>query len=368
MPFQGPGLWARAAPFAVVAAVAELSLLLPPRPQSWPAVIVSIVLLVAVAAAFALPWARLPAWTPVLVPLAYTGSVLALILAAGTTSGVGVVILIPLIWTALFHRPWESFCIVAAIVTVELIISITPVLDPGVVIARRILLWGGLGALVSVATHGLRDRIRRAQDESERLQHRLRDLTILEDRDRIAADLQDKVIQRMFAAGLTLHSAASLVTQPEVRERLRTAIGELDHAVRTVRDAVFGLEHRLQGRGIRDDVLAVCADLNPPPDLSFDGPVDGALPPGSRARLLDLLRETLDVVGENAPPVSIAIAVDDDYCRTVVEAGPMPHAGGVNADGRELAVLRDRASQAGLSIDIRPVPGGTSFAWRMPLG
>jgi hypothetical protein len=46
----------------------------------------------------------------------------------------------------------------------------------------------------------------------------------------------------------------------------------------------------------------------------------------------------------------------------------MPHAGGVNADGRELAVLRDRASQAGLSIDIRPGPGGTSFAWRMPLG
>jgi hypothetical protein len=138
MPFQGPGLWARAAPFAVVAAVAELSLLLRPGPQSWPAVIVSIVLLAAVAAAFALPWARLPAWTPMLVPLAYTGSVLALILAAGTTSGVGVVILIPLIWTALFHRPWESFCIVAAIVTVELVISLTPVCRPEPATGRQL--------------------------------------------------------------------------------------------------------------------------------------------------------------------------------------------------------------------------------------
>jgi hypothetical protein len=55
-----------------------------------------VALLLAVAAAFALPWPRLPAWSAVLVPLAYCGSVLALILAAGVTSGVGLVILVPL--------------------------------------------------------------------------------------------------------------------------------------------------------------------------------------------------------------------------------------------------------------------------------
>jgi signal transduction histidine kinase len=366
-PFEGPGLRARVVPFAIVAAVAEASLLLPPGPQSWRAVIVSAVLLLAVAAAFALPWARLPAWMPVLVPLAYTGSVLALILAAGTASGVGVVILIPLIWTALFHRPWESFCIVAAIVTVEVIISLTPVLEPGAVIARRILLWACLGALLSVATHGLRDRIRGAQDESERLQRHLRDLTVMEDRDRIAADLQDTVIQRIFAAGLTLDSAASLVTQPEVRERLATAIGELDDAARTVRDAVFGTGHRLQTDGIREQVLALCAGLDPVPDVSFTGPVDGALQAGPRARLVGLLRESLDVLGEHGAPVSIAIAAEGGYCRTVIEAGPMPNGGKASTAGQELTVLRDRATEAGLTIDIRPTPGGTSVAWRMPL-
>ena len=106
-PFRGPGLLARVVPFAVVAVLAEVSLALPGSGvQSTPAMIASIVLLLAVAALFALPWRRLPAWATVLVPLTYTGSVLALILAAGATAGVGLVILVPLVWTALFHQRW----------------------------------------------------------------------------------------------------------------------------------------------------------------------------------------------------------------------------------------------------------------------
>ena len=93
-PFRGPGLLARVVPFAVVAVLAEVSLALPPGVISQPAMIASIVLLLAAAALFALPWRRLPTWATVLVPLAYTGSVLALILAAGATSGVGIVILV----------------------------------------------------------------------------------------------------------------------------------------------------------------------------------------------------------------------------------------------------------------------------------
>jgi hypothetical protein len=68
--------------------VAEASLAFPPCPTSGWAVTVSVALLLAVPAAFLLPWRHLPAWMTVLVPLAYTGSVLALILAAGATSGV----------------------------------------------------------------------------------------------------------------------------------------------------------------------------------------------------------------------------------------------------------------------------------------
>jgi hypothetical protein len=135
----------RVAPFAAIAVLAEASLALPRGPASGAAVAISLVMLLGVAAAFALPWPRLPAWMAVLVPLAYCGSVLALILAAGVTSGVGLVILVPLIWTALYQRRWESACVVAAIAAVELIISLTPVTAPGVVIARRVILWTALG-------------------------------------------------------------------------------------------------------------------------------------------------------------------------------------------------------------------------------
>ncbi len=122
-PFRRRGLAARVLPFAVVAVLAEASLALPPGSTSEPAAIISVVLLAATAAAFALPWARLPGWAPVLVPLCYAGSVLALTIAAGTTSGVAIVALMPVVWTALFHRRWESACVLAATLVSVLVFS-----------------------------------------------------------------------------------------------------------------------------------------------------------------------------------------------------------------------------------------------------
>src|SRR5215470_8827708 len=91
-PFTGPGLLARVAPFAVVAVLADASLALPGGMPSAVPAIISLVLLLAVAGAFCLPWERLPSWMTVLVPLTYEGSALFLILAAGPTAGVGLVI------------------------------------------------------------------------------------------------------------------------------------------------------------------------------------------------------------------------------------------------------------------------------------
>ena len=365
-PFHGPGLLARAGPFAVVAVLAEASLTLPPAPTAPWAVIASIVLLLAVAGAFLMPWPRLPAWMSVLVPLAYTGSVLALILAAGPTSGVGIVILIPLVWTALFHRRWESACIVVAIVAVEVIISLVPVAVPDAVIARRVLLWASLGALISVATHGLRDRIQRSQEETARLHDRLRELTVLEDRDRIAADLQDKVIQQIFATGLALQGAATLTAEPAVRRRVSASVDDLDQVLRILRDTIFGLEHRLEGRGLRQEILDLCRQLSPAPEISFSGPVDGALHPGTRVQLVDVLREALDQIGQHSTPARVDITADNYSCLTVIEAAPRPDPAEAHGPAQEFS-LRDRATQAGIRMHIEPIPGGTRFAWQVPL-
>ena len=114
--FQQPGLVSRAVPFGLVAVMATVSVLVPDGDvQSWPEYWSSIALLLVCAGAFLLPWRRLPAWAPVLVPLLYAGSVLELILASGVASGVGLVLLVPLIWSALFHRQWESACVVMAV-------------------------------------------------------------------------------------------------------------------------------------------------------------------------------------------------------------------------------------------------------------
>jgi signal transduction histidine kinase len=240
-PFQGPGAPARAVPFAAIAVVAEASLALSSSLGSAWAVLASVVLLLAIPPAFFLPWARLPAWLPVLVPMAYTGSVLALILAAGPTSGVGIVVLVPLIWTALFQRPWESACVITAIVAVEVITSLTPVAVADAVLARRVILWAALATVVSVATHGLRARIRRSENETALLHEHLREVTLLEDRDRIADDLQDQVIQQIFAAGLSLQGSTMLITDPEARRRVASAVDDLDEVIRVLRDSIFGL-------------------------------------------------------------------------------------------------------------------------------
>lgn len=366
-PFRGPGLLARVVPFAVVAVLAEASLALPVGVQSQPAVIVSIVLLLTVAGSFALPWRRLPAWTTVLVPLVYTGSVLALILAAGETAGVGLVILVPLVWTALFHRRWESACLVVAVVAVEVVTSLVPTAAADSVIARRVLLFAALGTMISVATHGLRDRIAHSQRESARLQEQLREVTVQQDRDRIAAGLQDEVIQRIFAAGLALQSAASMTAQPGVRHRVEAAAGGLDQVLRLLRDTVFGLEQGLRDRGLRREILELCQGVSPAPEVSFNGPVDSALHPGNGTGLIQLLRETLVVIGPDAVPTSISVSTDAEACVTVIEATARPHAGGLDWAARNPAGLVELAARAGASIDIEPIPGGVRYALRLPL-
>jgi signal transduction histidine kinase len=68
---------------------------------------------------------------------------------------------------------------------------------------------------------------------------------VVQDRDRLAADLQSTVVQRVFAAGLSLQSILAMVTKPEVRRRVEASVAELDDAIRLIRQAIFGLENRM---------------------------------------------------------------------------------------------------------------------------
>jgi signal transduction histidine kinase len=205
----------------------------------------------------------------------------------------------------------------------------------------------------------------RAQDQREML-------VVLEDRERIARDLHDVVIQRLFATGLHLQSAARLVTRPEVGERIAGAVDDLDTTIRDIRTAIFELRAPANAplrTDIRATVDAAAASLGFRPALRLDGPIDSAVPDEVRADLLAVLRETLSNVVRHARATSLTVSLSivDGRLALVVEddgtgfAGPPDERSG-------LANIRQRAEKRGGTMAIGAGPDrGTRVAWAVPL-
>lgn len=163
-------MFLRTLPFLVMALTAELSLALPPGPASSTDTIISLVLLCATAMSFLLPWRVLPSWADVVIPLLYVGSVLALILAAGGSStGVGLVVLLPILWSALNLELWKSLAVVVAVGTTEFVTTYLPVDVTDAVRLRRVVSWLAIGALFAYTIHEIRSRIERIGAQREQI-------------------------------------------------------------------------------------------------------------------------------------------------------------------------------------------------------
>jgi signal transduction histidine kinase len=390
---QRDGLLVRIAPFAALALIAEASLLLPPGPASLPDAIASAALLAGVAAGIAfVPWPRVPGWLTVTVPLLYTASILFLIQAAGgSTSGVAIILLSPVIWAALFHRRWETAVIALAVLGVMLYISLNPDMATTSVLLRRMFFWAALAAMIALVGHGLRTRVRRSRQETARVQERLREMSILADRDRIASSLHDTVVQRLFAAGLALQGVALRAARPDLTSRIDEVVQNLDDSITLLRQSIFALEHgerdgpAIAGRvwpalasppelGLRRSILDVVSELTPGigviPEITLDGPIDTAVPAPLAHHLLASLREVLGYRDGHRQPGRVAVAVTVDGAAvtlSVTEDGPW-WADQATADGTDLALLHRRASQLGGSVTARPAPDGMSqLSWQAPL-
>jgi diguanylate cyclase (GGDEF)-like protein len=302
-PFQRAGLRQRLGAFALVALVAEASLALPPGPVSALDTIVSIALLAVAGLEIALPWDRMPRWATVIVPVTYVGSVLTLILAFGSAiSGVGIVILIPLVWTALYHRRWESALVVVAIVAVEIVISLTPVVEPGAVIIRRAAFWGALGLVISFAIHGLRDRLRKTFAERAQLY-----VTQTE-------NLRRTVVLELAAEQLTstLDPREVMVTASRLAAELVSPAAGATHLAGYVR--VVGNEaHIVNQRDIAGQDISVRYELSEHPRLEqavLTGEVNhGLIDVSALGRTARGVIETLDVTHGLYVPVRVDGAV-----------------------------------------------------------
>jgi PAS domain S-box-containing protein len=199
------------------------------------------------------------------------------------------------------------------------------------------------------------------------------DREVLADRERIARDLHDFVIQRIFTAGIGLEGVATAVTQPELARRLQMIIDELDAAVREIRSSIFTLRRRPGVAGsIRGELLDIAAQfadsLGFTPSVSFDGPVDSLVTDRIAEQLLAVLREGLSNVARHAHATAadVAVAADQAGVSLTISDNGCGMQGVTRRSG--LQNLLHRAAEVGGDLAVGPGPGrGTRLHWSVPL-
>ena len=199
-------------------------------------------------------------------------------------------------------------------------------------------------------------------------------LAIYEDRDRIARDLHDLIIQRLFAVGLGLQGILPKITQPEVVHTLSAFVDDLDATIHDVRKTIFSLqEPEAQASGLRGEILrtvtAASAILRFEPLLTMAGPVDSAVSDSLRPELLAVIGEALTNVARHAKATEVEVRVDVS-ARTVTvvikDDGIGPSADDVPGHGT--ANMAARARQVGGTSTLRRGEfGGAELTWTVPL-
>jgi signal transduction histidine kinase len=201
-------------------------------------------------------------------------------------------------------------------------------------------------------------------------------LRVFEDRDRIARDLHDQVIQRLYAAGMSLQGTAPMAADPIVRNRIEHVIDEMDQAIADIRTAIFSLHAR--GRetmpGLRGQIVAIADELTPmlgfAPAVRLGGRLDESVAVGQAEHLLAVLREALSNAARhaNASQVEVSVVADSELILRVIDDGT-----GIGSNTRRsgLASMSERAQLLGGTLNVGPADKaagtGTVLEWRIPL-
>lgn len=197
---------------------------------------------------------------------------------------------------------------------------------------------------------------------------------LLDDRERIAADLHDRVVQQLFGTGLSLQGLAAGARYSPMADRLTTAVGDLDRVIAQIRSTIFQLhsQPRAHGQGVRDRLLDVLADtraaLGFDPGLRFSGVLEDLLP-DLVDDLLAVLREALTNVARHAGAATADVEVRTADGRLTLQVTDDGRGIG-DADRRGgLADVRRRAEDRRGEFDVAPArPQGTRLIWSVPIG
>ncbi|MGO9151959.1 sensor histidine kinase [Mycobacterium sp.] len=199
-----------------------------------------------------------------------------------------------------------------------------------------------------------------------------RELSVLADRDRIAHDLHDHVIQRLFAAGMDLQGTIARSRPGVITDRLNRTVSDLQTTIEEIRTAIFDLQSGPgHAAGFRQRVQAAVADLTNHHDIvttvQISGPTsvigDGL---GTHAESVILEAVSNTVRHSGATQLTVEVTVADELDITITDDGC-----GISADNQlrsGLANMASRAQQLGGHCHLdSPPAGGTEVRWRVPL-
>jgi len=200
-----------------------------------------------------------------------------------------------------------------------------------------------------------------------------RELDVFADRDRIARDLHDHVIQRLFATGLQLQSTLRRSPDPVMQQRIQQAVEDLDTTVREIRTAIFDLHTTAADdadslrRRMLDTAAEAAAGSGVSPSVRISGPVDTLVPPEVGAHAIAVVREGISNAIRHGRAQTVTLTVDagDDLLLEVRDDGV-----GIDPDAARsgLRNLAERAHECGGELKVRPdEPAGTRLSWRVPL-
>ncbi|MCX5521676.1 GAF domain-containing sensor histidine kinase [Streptomyces bobili] len=199
-------------------------------------------------------------------------------------------------------------------------------------------------------------------------------IVLLEDRDRIARDLHDLAIQRLFATGMTLQSAGRFIDHPGASERVLRAVDDLDETIKIIRSTIFGLRTRGDeaAPGLRARAVRVVGEAAPvlgfAPSVRMEGLLDTHVPKETADHIVAVLSESLTNIARHAGAdrAEVVLETDGNEVRlTVTDNGV-----GIPADGRRsgLANMRERAAKLAGNMEIADREGGgTRLVWHVPV-
>jgi signal transduction histidine kinase len=203
-------------------------------------------------------------------------------------------------------------------------------------------------------------------------------LSLLEDRDRIARDLHDLVIQRLYATGMSLEGTMPMITRPEVASRITNAVDAMDETIKEIRATIFQLQtpEAVTGPGLRGEILALVDEMTDmlgfAPSLRLGAGLGGDIRPEVAEQALAALREALSNAARHAHASQVDVTVDagSDGMLTVQVTDDGT---GIPAEGRRsgLRNLADRAEKLGGELRLEPADPdaskpGTRLEWRVP--